>query len=791
MSTNPTKNPIPSESPRDLKFNAGKIDEIVNSQEEAYSDRFGLARLTWAGIEAMSKEALSNYGYVNVESFEDGATLTAANQVLHYVTGGEYYRWNGTYPKVVPAGSTPQSTGGISTSAWVSVGDASLRSQLSSASTAAGDALIAVKQPFSSSAQRTQHSKNADILDAADWGIEANSTQDQTLKFGLMISEAAGRKVRIGKGSYVANISATNNISLVGDGFNDVTIKRPANSVSPYFVAFNGAISVQLSGITFDGNKASNGTPADNVFISSDCKSFEMKSCRSISAFGANGLRLGSENSLKGDAGIRVIKNSQFEGADNFGVRLTRITGVVFDNNTCQKNGDNGIMVDYTTFPPVSGSQQRISITNNRLYENTSAGIFVSGFTEGGTTAAPLYGVGANANFTVIVTGNHVYRNKRYGMAVQANGFIVSDNICIDNGDYTAAAGSAYAGILINGSNGTINNNLCRGNSGYGMDLGGTQYFTCNNNTVMENATQAGGGFVGINLGACQYGTISNNTVGLNGPTGYGTQILVPGYDGGNTSFQTLTTALNITGNTLILGFGSSRIGIRLYGRPLECSVSGNKTTGGSKFTSIAIETNEPVYVSGNSHSDSDTGVSIPAVLNAAAIVVPDFADEVRVTGSNATMTNLLTYSSSIYLNKISETFVTAAGSGYDPLNPPTVTFSGGGGSGATAFAAIDGSGKLISVNIINAGSGYTTTPTISISAPPSGGTQAAASARVGVINFEGRKIRMYIENGTTIQAGNNIVLPGSTASIAVPANGIVDFMGNVAGKFVLAGKSF
>lgn len=32
MATTPTNLPVPSESPRDLKFNAGKIDEFVTSK---------------------------------------------------------------------------------------------------------------------------------------------------------------------------------------------------------------------------------------------------------------------------------------------------------------------------------------------------------------------------------------------------------------------------------------------------------------------------------------------------------------------------------------------------------------------------------------------------------------------------------------------------------------------------------------------------------------------------------------------------------------------------------------
>ena len=49
MATTPTNKPIPSEDPRDLKFNAGKVDEEVNGGADYYTDRFGVQRLTNTG----------------------------------------------------------------------------------------------------------------------------------------------------------------------------------------------------------------------------------------------------------------------------------------------------------------------------------------------------------------------------------------------------------------------------------------------------------------------------------------------------------------------------------------------------------------------------------------------------------------------------------------------------------------------------------------------------------------------------------------------------------------------
>lgn len=130
MATVPTNNPIPSEDPRDLKFNAGKIDEVVTGNNHYYTDRFGVRRFTIAGFQYTAEEAIRNYGYITMDSFEDGATLTLPNQTLRHEATGEYYRWDGEFPKTVPAGSTPATAGGIGIGAWLSVGDAALRSQL-------------------------------------------------------------------------------------------------------------------------------------------------------------------------------------------------------------------------------------------------------------------------------------------------------------------------------------------------------------------------------------------------------------------------------------------------------------------------------------------------------------------------------------------------------------------------------------------------------------------------------------------------------------------------------------
>lgn len=119
MATTPTQLPVPSESPRDLKFNAGKIDEFVTSMQREYEDRFGSKHYTIEGLRWIAQQAIAKFGYINVDSFEDGATLTLPNEILRWENNGEYYRWDGVLPKVVASGSSPETTGGIGVGAWL------------------------------------------------------------------------------------------------------------------------------------------------------------------------------------------------------------------------------------------------------------------------------------------------------------------------------------------------------------------------------------------------------------------------------------------------------------------------------------------------------------------------------------------------------------------------------------------------------------------------------------------------------------------------------------------------
>ncbi|AEN94258.1 hypothetical protein PKNFJJPA_00095 [Salmonella phage vB_SenAc_BPS6] len=79
-----------------------------------------------AGSVDLGALAVSREEYVTLAgTFDSGAVINTKNELLTHTDGK--YRWDGTLPKTVAAGSTPATTGGVGSGAWLSVGDATAR----------------------------------------------------------------------------------------------------------------------------------------------------------------------------------------------------------------------------------------------------------------------------------------------------------------------------------------------------------------------------------------------------------------------------------------------------------------------------------------------------------------------------------------------------------------------------------------------------------------------------------------------------------------------------------------
>lgn len=347
MSTTPTNKPIPSEDLRDLKFNAGKIDEVISGTNHYYTDRFGARRWTVAGFQQAAEEAIRNYGYITMDSFEDGATLTLPNQVLRYEATGEYYRWDGEFPKTVASGSAPASAGGVGIGKWLSVGDASLRSALADTN---GSSLIGTKSDLSGAVARTIHDKVSDAVSIYDFGAtwdgalhplsERFSTLtaaqmvypfvtslDQSTDYAAIQAACDSKKtVLIPKGTGFVNstIFFNNSVRIVGE--NTDSINRAQS-----FISVDGNISL----FALSQGSSSGGTKMIQLFIDGLYIFYNPGDTPTVITGNSGKIAFNFYSTEAGTTGLEMseIKNCTVHGAwrcfsDTTGTYLTKLQNV-------------------------------------------------------------------------------------------------------------------------------------------------------------------------------------------------------------------------------------------------------------------------------------------------------------------------------------------------------------------------------------------------------------------------------------------------------------------------------
>jgi hypothetical protein len=224
MTTYNTGNPIGSTDARDRLDNSENLDLAVNSLSQTFVDRLGVTRDTLEGIYQKS-------AYYRAGTFDAGYTLTNNRQTLTY--GNIEYSWAGTFPKVVSAGSTPATSGGIGAGAWVDRTDNRLRSDIEELG-------MTLKQlgwsfgedigPYITSAA-TQGVKKV-ILPR---GVLYSSVISVTAAFSSMQFEGAGS----------------------GFAYQPATIIKPISSQNAIFnsaAGLSGCDNLKFKGICFDGD---------------------------------------------------------------------------------------------------------------------------------------------------------------------------------------------------------------------------------------------------------------------------------------------------------------------------------------------------------------------------------------------------------------------------------------------------------------------------------------------------------------------------------------------------------
>lgn len=145
-------------------------------------------------------------------TFATGGTLTDNEELVLWPGpsgDGYYYQWHGAIPKVIPAASSPSSTGGIGPNAWVLNDTAGIRLEFASGT---GDTMVGNKLDYPGTVVVTQRSRNNLNPSVLDFGADKSGVNDSAAAFIQSLNVPASVPVVVPAGTYrlTSNVDGVN-----------------------------------------------------------------------------------------------------------------------------------------------------------------------------------------------------------------------------------------------------------------------------------------------------------------------------------------------------------------------------------------------------------------------------------------------------------------------------------------------------------------------------------------------------------------------------------------------------
>lgn len=159
---------------------------------------------------------------------------------------GDWYYWEGALPKVIPAASSPSSTGGIAEGAWRPVGDITLRAELEASS---GADIVGFQQAGVGSVARTAQAKMREHISPLDFGAVGDGVTDDSAKMQAAVNAIAG---------------AAGVIDLSGASYAITTVSIPNGK---QITIRNGSINVIGAGLGFSKTTLVPAPPAGDLIF--------------------------------------------------------------------------------------------------------------------------------------------------------------------------------------------------------------------------------------------------------------------------------------------------------------------------------------------------------------------------------------------------------------------------------------------------------------------------------------------------------------------------------------------
>lgn len=594
------------------------------------------------------------------------------------------------------------------------------------------------------------------MLNVKDLGVVGDGLTDDTAAINAADSYASSinETLFFPASTYLAS-ALTNSVPWSGDGDRSVILRLPS---SPTGVLLSSSGDLCLSDIVLDGNKANNTTGSNN--ITGNCSSVKMsrvivRNAKSNAGWGAGAI-------LKNSDGDSFIEGCSFYGNEFTGLSINKTYGIRVEGNKSYDNGGDGIELnnlDPTFMMKVNG----FKVIGNHSRGNSRNGFVIGNFVGNNNMVSPVYDHSNIEANTAIISNNIAESNDWYGFAISGYELNVHGNVARNN----ALTQPTFAGFVFSGLNSKLTGNISSRNAGCGIDMGGAVNCLVSGNTVLENAS------TGINSEGNQFCKISGNHIGMNGASS-GIQILVERYGAADAlnGFAATAKGIDVSDNYIIID--SSREGIRFDSNPSQCSAERNTfqlTNPPSDISRCIRAFGASVLIRENTTLNRNYEL---VTMAGGSFNIPDVLD-FAISNSATTISSLQTVSQALVGYGIAYITLTNGGSGY--TSQPSVSFSGGGGSGSSAYTIINKSGSVTGIRVTSFGSGYTSAPTVTISG--GGGSGATGVAQFRLPPVSSREITIMAATAQTVSAsGWWPVIQPSNANIPIPAGGMITIIG-------------
>lgn len=340
-------------------------------------DLFISGKAEYESIYQALKGKAAEAGYNLVRgSFEEGGTLTKTGDVLWYQANGRYYSWKGSLPNVVPAGSTPATSGGIGAGAWVDRTDATLRAEIGVITKKFSSVFEMIADTTLAIGDTVEWVGYYNVFDGGGGKGEVVNGATGVHDGGSFFDLTNGLQVKaiftggyfhvqqfgyVGDGGAYENQAIQNCYNACPDGGKVIFSKKGVAKLSTKLI-FNKSVSVDFNGTTLLLNNSS--SPTNHHFDIFSTTESTQTWTESISK-GQNTLNL-SSSLLPGDYALVQLGTDPYDTHEEHWVKVCRVVA----------NSGSVITIDQMLPYSINGTSHKIakikSLVSNCSFENVN-----------------------------------------------------------------------------------------------------------------------------------------------------------------------------------------------------------------------------------------------------------------------------------------------------------------------------------------------------------------------------------------------------------------------------------